>query len=295
MGPRWIRFGPGSGLLSVACLLAVTGCGGGGGGGSATTTPATTPATTSATTTPATTSATTTGRKFNIITWILDLGVGAPPGPQTAYFAAYEELRSGNCSAALSKADQVQDGAALVVAAARACLAARESSDDKRWAEAKAARDAVTDPRSLHCLDAAVYRLLDRLVRAHEKNPGGEFQFKRTGGGGAPPCPVITRITPRRGQAGQVVTIEGVNLDRVSRVDVEVESFVADFPPELAEGRLRVSMPDPQGSATACLAIVTPLGGSNWRTDGEVFTYESATESPATPDAAGAASSIECP
>ncbi|MGQ0775018.1 MAG: hypothetical protein ACT4NY_11475 [Pseudonocardiales bacterium] len=210
----------------------------------------------------------------------------SPDGPATAYFQAYEDLRDGNCSSALEKANPLvtdRDQGHLVAAAAKACLAAF-NNEDKYWPEAKAARDAVTNLK--HCLDAAVFALLDRFVSAYEEHPDWEFQ--KTGSGGAegtPPCPSITQLTPNHGDAGQV-TINGVNLQRVTKVIVrgpngDGDELVRREGEELVrrEGddtALQILMPDPQGFTQVCVVIVAESeeDWGDWVTDGAVFTYD---------------------
>ena len=217
-------------------------------------------------------------KKKNLIEWILDLGAGSPPGPARAYFDAYEELRKQNCKAALTKADQphgrrrVKDDDAFKVlsAAAMACVAAVEGRDEL-WAPARQVRDS-TDPATLHCLDAAAYTVLDSLVDAHEAHPDRSFQLTAGGTKGKPPCPQITGITPREGAAGDVVTITGANLKKVTRVDVVVNgSRLESFDPDLSDGALLITMPAADKGTTAVVVILSKPGG--WKMDEAEFRY----------------------
>ena len=110
------------------------------------------------------------------------------------------------------------DGQVLYVAAARACLAAM-SGNAQLWQAAAQALSAMPEP--LSCMDLAAYRLLTRLVRAHDQNPTGAFKFRRADASSKPlPCPVIASITPASGPSGTTVSITGANLARVQEVAI---------------------------------------------------------------------------
>jgi hypothetical protein len=241
-------------------------------------TPTPTPTTSPSPTAPSPTQSTPAPRpRPNLIEWILNLGVGSPPGPATDYFAAYEELRKQNCRSALAKADQPGDEAFTVVsAAAKACVAATEGGE-KLWSDAKAVRDAI-DPASLHCLDVAAFRALDQLVNAHDQYPERRFRLVAGGEKAKPPCPRITGITPEIGNAGDVVTIRGRHLRQVRRIDVVLDGVRTSLDPVGDNSALRVPMPAAEPGSTASIVIVADPGG--WEMDSADFRYRNAAPSP---------------
>lgn len=154
--------------------------------------------------------------KANPIAWVLGLGPGAPDGPPE--FRAYRLLLDPDDCPEL--ANQIRagemiglsdDALRLYRAAADACLAAFHDRP-ARWARAEDALAAIDPPTS--CIDASAYRLLNRLVEAHQANPEGTF---RVSGGGrtAAPCPANARVRPRHGPMGTTVRVTADHMDRV--------------------------------------------------------------------------------
>lgn len=224
-------------------------------------------------------------KEVNVIAWILDLGVGAPPSAAESYFREYEQLRRRDC-AGVQTFDE-----GLVSAARMACNAAFNNKPEF-WQPAKEARNEVGDPASLNCFDTAVFKVLDQLVRAHEEHPDWEFQAESGDMNETPPCPQITALTPNFGDAQTTVTIEGVHLDRVLYVMVRspedengeyttLATYYTDPDPDpayrelelkkISDKKLEIAMPDSDGFPRACVMLFAEP--SNWEMDGAIFTY----------------------
>lgn len=215
-----------SGLLAVLLALAVLGCG--------LKPPPGTPSSSGPTTTSPTvanTSPTVAKPKpRNIIAWIVSLGPGTPPGPNTSdQVNIYRDLQNQNCrSSALNTFNGTEDeldnpkNAALVlyVGAIAACMAALHGGHD--WAVAERALEIA--PPDEHCLDGSVRALLRRLVEAHRKDPTARLVASGSAGAApAPPCPRITALTPDHGPVNTPITITGRHLDQVQSITIVVE------------------------------------------------------------------------
>lgn len=222
--------------------------------------------------------------KRNVIAWILSLGPGTPSGPATIYFEAYAALQEQKCDVVQQKAGDVsrqigQASGDLFAGAASACFAALRGRSEL-WPQAEAARDAVSDPAALHCMDMAVFGLLDRLVQAHRADPNAEFELGTVSGTAmAPPCPRITRLDPDHGVPGDQVTIVGSNLEKTTLVvlhyvpdgmDVINQS---DLIPAGAGRRFAVPESEAAIAATAmCVVLIAAPGG--WEADSRLFTFD---------------------
>lgn len=239
-----------------------------------------------------TATATVPSKGINVIAWILDLGVAAPPGAEQSLYAAHQLLARagrGSCDDVL-KDDGVrslaEDGR-LVAAAAQACLAAFGGSDEL-WQQAKDARDVVNKAggvNSLNCLDASAFVLLDQLVSKYEANPGGKFESRPGGAQEASSCPRIKSLNPSNGNPDQDVTIEVANPGQV--VAVKVRTGLGEplgYYPWTANGtKLEFKIPaDPQGNnKKVCVTLLARPGEWDWEVMGKEFTYtDSASEVP---------------
>lgn len=223
--------------------------------------------------------------KRNVIAWILSLGPGTPSGPASTYFEAYAALQEQKCDVVQQKAGDVsrqidQASGDLFAGAANACFAALRGRSDL-WPQAEAVRDAVSDPAALHCMDMAVFGLLDRLVQAHRADPNAQFEIGTVSGSAMPPpCPRIAQLDPDHGVPGDQVTIVGSNLEKVTLV---VLHYVPDGMDVInqsdlipaGEGR-RFSVPESEAAIAATAVCVVLIAVPGWETDSRLFTFDQA-------------------
>jgi hypothetical protein len=239
----------------------------------------------------------------NIIAWIVDLGPGTPPGPNTSdEVNIYRDLQNRTCqSTALnpflgteSELKRYQGKSLLLyVGAIAACMSALHNGQS--WTVAEHALDQAPTDDS-HCLDKTVRSLLKSLVDAHRQHPTWQF-VPDTAARGAirPPCARITGLTPSSGGDGTIVTISGQHLDQVAIADVvldkkpgggkywgEKQGWRCTAPANLVDrpgATVRVQLPPlpsgpgcppPTGKVTAWLAIET----SDEVIDSKEFTYD---------------------
>lgn len=200
-----------------------------------------------------------------MLAWIADLGAGAPPGPEDegASYLALSELR---CGEALNLAGT----RSAVRAAATACLAAQTGSA-QLWDSAMTQRAALPDGTE-GCLDAGVLGALDRLLAAYAANPDVQIVLRTDAVEGRPPCPTDIAIAPTSGPAGTSVTITGAHLEYVTTVNVDLGGgdVQQDFV-DLGQQRLTVTMPAPDGAATA--EVVVGVRPNEWQLGRATFTY----------------------
>lgn len=205
--------------------------------------PTSTTSTTSTTSSkvPSTTgSATPKPQEFNVINWILGLGVNAPSGPTNEDFYMYQALSRREC-----EADGNPARFPVLAAALTACRAAKAGPGARQewWGVATRVSDA-TDPTRLSCMDAKAYAVLRALVEAHRKHPNLPFQFASPGPSGRPACLVIAARSPAQGRPGSIITVTGHNLDRA--IGVTLSGSGRSTPAQVldkSDGQLRFKIP----------------------------------------------------
>lgn len=157
-------------------------------------------------------------KQRSIITWLVELGPGTPPGPATGpRLDIYLAVQKKTCLPELAntrgrKAELKRTSYDLYVGVVAACLAAFRNGGAEEWATAE---EGLKAPKDGTCLDKPIRDLLQRLVDAHRKNPTWQFtaQVPTGASGRRPSCPAITRIDPAKGPiVNAKITVTGTNL-----------------------------------------------------------------------------------
>ena len=151
-----------------------------------------------------------------VIQWMLTYSPGEgegdpePGDPLDAYYAFGRQ----ECDTVDHLASRLKEPEkALYAGAGAACSAVFDGHQD-RWAAAERSIARVDGSADLACYDRDVYRLLRRLVDAHQQFPDARIVAGHQAKASSAGCPIVTEVVPDHGPmaGGGTVTVYGRNL-----------------------------------------------------------------------------------
>lgn len=224
------------------------------------------------------------------VSWILDLGPGAPEGP--AAFELFRLIQQRRCAEVLGSPQldgQDNEIVRLYEGTARACLAAFDGQTDL-WDRADTDHSFIT-PSDLSCIDRAVYALLERLLDAHQENPNGRFEARTGSSAQGTGCPTIVGLEPSSGPPGTEVTVTlGGTLSDGDSIEILLPDGSTAESRQVPSGGDPVVLTVGAGDYTGpvCFVLLT-LDPQEWYASGVGYLIEgnSSTE--------GSATSAPCP